>query len=207
MKTRMKVVLVIGLLLITSSLCAAQKKDKIADSKDLEKAVESRSRSIVSRYTIQPEDVIQVFVWREVDLTRTVVVRPDGKITLPLVQDIQASGLAPIELKKQIEDRLKEFVDSPNVTVMVESINSYKVYFVGRVSNQGVMTLLQPVTILQGLALAGGLEEFAKHEDIAIVRGSDKETKVLPFNYKDVMKGKNLSQNVVLEPGDVVIIP
>lgn len=207
MNRGLKILLVGGMLLLTSLMYGLQKKDKVTSSADLEKAVESRAKSVINRYTIQPEDGIEVIVRNERELSRTVVVRPDGKITLPLVQDIQAAGLTPLELKKQLEDRLKEYIAEPNVTVMVDTINSYKVYFVGKVSNQGVMTLLQPVTVLQGLALAGGLEEFAKQEDIAIVRGSDKDTKVLPFNYKDVIKGKNLTQNVVLEPGDVVIIP
>lgn len=206
MNKALKGMLTVGLVLLFSTAYGLQKKEK-AGEPDLKKAIESRAKSITNNYTIQPEDSLDIVLWKEPGVSRSVVVRPDGKITLPLIQDIQAAGLSPLELKKQLEERFKDYFSSPNVTVMMDSINSYKVYFIGKVSNQGVMTLLQPVTILQGLALAGGLEEFAKQDDIAIIRGSEKDTKVLPFNYKEVRKGNNLSQNVVLEPGDVVVVP
>ncbi|GAB4250363.1 MAG: polysaccharide export protein [Acidobacteriota bacterium] len=158
-------------------------------------------------YVIQPNDILEVFVWKEPDLSRRVLVRPDGRISFPLVQDLQAAGLTPVELKAKIEELLKQFIASPNVTVIVEEIRNYRIYVTGKVNNPGSFTLEKPVTVLQALSLAGGFAEFADEGDIKIVRTYGDKYMYLDFNYKDVIKGKNTQQNIVLRSGDVVVVP
>ena len=158
-------------------------------------------------YVIQPNDLLEVVVWGEPDISRRVLVRPDGRISLPLVQDLRAAEQTPVELKEQIEERLKEYVDSPNVTVIIEAIQSYRVYVIGQVQNPGSLTVEKPVTVLQALSLAGGFQEYADQSDITIVRTYGREHVVFEFNYKDVIKGKKTHLNILLRSGDVVVVP
>jgi len=158
-------------------------------------------------YIIQPNDILEIFVWKEPELTRKVLVRPDGRISFPLVQDLQAAGSSPAELKEQIEKRLKEYLKTPTVTVIVDAIQSYKVYVVGKVQKPGAMTVEKPITVLQAVALAGGFQDYAKDEEMAIIRNLGKENRVYPFNYKEVIKGRKAEQNIFLKSGDVVVIP
>ena len=152
-------------------------------------------------YLIQVNDVLHVFVWKEPEISQNrVLVRPDGRISIPLVQDMQAAGLSPVQLKQRLEDKLKDLIDVPNVTVIVDTIQSYQVFVMGYVARGGAFPSATPVTIMQALANAGGMTEFANKEDIRIFRGN----LVIKFNYKDYTEGKNLSQNVRLEAGDVV---
>jgi polysaccharide biosynthesis/export protein len=158
-------------------------------------------------YVIQPNDVLEVFVWKEPDLTRKVLVRPDGRISFPLVQDLPAAGISPGELKARIEERLKDYMDSPNVTIIVEAIQSYKIYITGKVKKPGSMMVEKPVTVLQAIPLAGGFDEYANDSEITIIRNNGNENILLNFNYKDVIKGRKPEQNIVLRSGDVVVVP
>ncbi len=158
-------------------------------------------------YVIQPSDVLEVFVWKEPDLSRQVLVRPDGRISFPLVQDLMAAGLTPGELKTKIEELLKEYIETPNVTVIVTEIKHYRIYVTGKVNNPSSFVLEKPITVLQALSLAGGFAEFADEGDIRIVRAYGDQYNYLDFNYKDVIKGKNTNQNIVLRSGDVVVVP
>ena len=158
-------------------------------------------------YIIQPGDVLEIFVWKEADLTRKVLVRPDGCISFPLVQDLQASGSNPTELKNRIEERLKEFLAAPNVTVIVDSINSYQVYVVGKVQKPGSITSEKPITVLQALSIAGGFQDYAKESAMTIIRRNEKETLVFDFDYKEVTNGRKTNQNIQLLSGDVVVVP
>jgi polysaccharide export outer membrane protein len=158
-------------------------------------------------YIIQPNDLLEIVVWGEPDISRTVLVRPDGRISLPLVQDLLASELTPVELKAQMENRLQEFIDSPNVTVIVTAIQSYKVYVLGKIQSPGGIVVEKPITVLQALTLAGGFQEYADESEISIVRTSGQKHLVFEFNYKDVIKGKKAEQNITLQSGDVVIVP
>ena len=158
-------------------------------------------------YVIQPNDVLEIFVWKEPDLTREVLVRPDGRISFPLVQDLQAAGLNPTELKKRVEDKLSTFLSAPEVTIIVKEIKSYKIYVLGKVQKPGEMSAPEPVTVLQALALAGGFQDFAKDEEITVIRSEKKGSKVFNFNYRDVIKGKKPEQNIILRSGDVVNVP
>jgi polysaccharide biosynthesis/export protein len=158
-------------------------------------------------YVIQPNDMLEIFVWKEPELTRKVLVRPDGRISFPLVQDLMAAGISPGELKDQIEKRLKEFLSAPNVTVIVDAIQSYRVFVVGKVQKPGMVSSEKPITVLQALALAGGFQEYAKDSDIMVIRNSALENLSFDVNYKDVVRGKKPEQNITLRSGDVVVVP
>ena len=158
-------------------------------------------------YVIQPNDILEIFVWKEPELSRKVLVRPDGRISFPLVQDLQASGATPVELKQRIETRLKEYISAPNVTVIVDTIQHYKIYVIGRVQKPGSFTAEKPISALQALTLAGGFQDYAKESDITIIRSNGNEHVVFQFDYKEVIKGKKPNENILLEPGDVVVVP
>lgn len=159
-------------------------------------------------FKIGLEDVIAVNVWREPELsTQSVVVRPDGKISLPLIDEIRASGLTTKQLQDLITEKLKEFVAAPNVTVTVTQINSRKVSVVGQVGSPGAYPIGGPTTVLDLLARAGGFGEYAKTKDIKIIRKEGSSTTVFRFNFKDVSGGKNLDQNIYLKSGDIIIVP
>ena len=161
-----------------------------------------------SDYVIGVDDVLAVVFWREKELSAIdIVVRPDGKITLPLVNDIQAAGFTPEQLRQRIEEAANKFVQDPTATVVVKQINSRKLYITGMVGKPGPYALSSPTTILQALAMAGGLAEFAKKDKIVVMRTEAGQTKTFKFNYKDVLNGKNLQQNILLKPGDTIVVP
>lgn len=158
-------------------------------------------------YTIGAEDVLMVLYWRDKDLSAEVAVRPDGKITLPLLNDVQAAGLTPDELRERVQAAAARYVDSPNVTVVVKQINSRKVFVTGRVAKPGTYPLMGPTTVLQMIATAGGLMDFAKGDRIVILRTTRGKPETLKFNYKDVSRSRNLEQNIELKPGDTILVP
>jgi polysaccharide export outer membrane protein len=158
-------------------------------------------------FTIGPDDVLLVMFWREKDLSAEVAVRPDGKITLPLLNDVQAAGLTTDQLRERLMEAANKFVEDPSVTVAVKQINSRKVYITGQVGKPGTYPLTGPTTVLQLIAVAGGLADFAKKEDIVVMRTEGGKTMTFKFNYKDVTKGKKLEQNIELKPGDTVVVP
>jgi polysaccharide biosynthesis/export protein len=158
-------------------------------------------------YVIGPDDVLQVLYWREKDVSAEVVVRPDGMISLPLLNDVKAAGLTPEQLRDGVNEAAKKFFEDPNVTINIKVINSRKVFITGSVAKPGPYALSAPTSVLQLIAMAGGLTEFAKQKDIAIMRTENGKQLRFPFNYKDVAKGKKLQQNIELKPGDTVIVP
>lgn len=155
-------------------------------------------------YAIGPADVLQVTVWKEPDLTRDVTVRLDGMVTIPLVGDVQAAGQAPGQVAQSVAKSLERFIEAPRVTVAVVQANSARFYVVGQVSRSGEFPLSGRTTVLHGLALAGGFKEFAKPDGIVIVRH---DQTVVPVNYKRIADGRDVSQNVVLSPGDTIVVP
>jgi polysaccharide export outer membrane protein len=158
-------------------------------------------------YKIGPQDVLQIDVWKEAELTRKVPVRPDGKISLPLLNDVQAAGLTPAQLSSVLTEGLKKFINSPQVTVTVSEINSRRVYITGEVAHAGAIPLLPNMTVLQALSSSGGFTQFAKIKAIYILRTEDGKQVKHPFNYKDVRAGKNTDQNILLLPGDEIVVP
>lgn len=154
-------------------------------------------------YVIGAEDILMIRVWREPELSGPVGVRPDGKISLPLLGDVQAGGLTPKKLAESITQGFSNYVTNPEVMVQVASVNSKKYFVSGEVMKPGSFPLVVPTTILEALAIAGGFREYADRKNILILRG----TRRYPFNYKDVVRGKNMQQNVPLESGDHIIVP
>jgi polysaccharide export outer membrane protein len=160
-----------------------------------------------SDFVIGPEDVLGILVWREQEVTSEVTVRADGMITLPLIRDVKAAGLTPNELAEQIQTSLREFITDASVTVVVKQMRSRKVFITGEIAKPGVYLLPSSVTVLQLLAIAGGLTEFADANGISVLRLEDGTTTTLLFAYKDVAKGRRPEQNIVLKPGDTVVVP
>jgi len=159
-------------------------------------------------YTVQPNDVLEIFVWKDPTMTRKVTVRPDGRISYPLLQDMQAAGLNPEQLKQRIEEGLKQYyIETPNVTVMVDAILSYKVFVTGKVSKPGAILSEKPITVLQAIAQAGSFLEFAELDKIVIIRGAGEDGNLFKFNWPEVIQAKNFSQNMLLKNGDVVVVP
>ena len=158
-------------------------------------------------YVIGPEDVIDVNVWKEPDMTRIVPVRPDGKISLPLINDVQAAGSTPQQLAADVTRKLRKFLTEPQVTVIVTAINSQRVFVVGEVLRAGAFPLIPGMTVLQALASAGGFTTFADVKKIHVMRLVNGKHVEMPFNYREVLKGDNPEQNIKLEPGDTVVVP
>lgn len=156
-------------------------------------------------YIIGVEDELQISVWREPELSTSVVVRPDGMITLPLVNDLKAAGLKTEELQNILVEKLKGYVNEPQVTVIVRAIHSRKVYLVGQVMHQGTFPINGDMTALELLAVAGGVGPFAKADSIYILREQNGKKIRIPFHYKKAVAGK--SENVALQPGDVMVVP
>ena len=158
-------------------------------------------------YTIGVDDVLDVSVWKEPDVSRVVPVRPDGKISLPLISDVPAAGLTPTDLAAEIAGRLKKFLNDPQVTVIVTQINSRRIYVVGGVARAGAYPLLPGMTVLQAISSAGGFTVYADTKAIRIVRTVGGKQTELPFDYHAVLKGTKSSENILLEPGDTIIVP
>ncbi len=164
--------------------------------------------ALPSDYAIGPEDVLGILFWRDTEMSGDVTVRPDGMITLPLLGDVRAVGLTPEALATHVEAAAGKLITEPNVTIVVRQINSRKVYITGEVTTGGSYPLSGPRTVMQLIALAGGLTEYADSKNITVMRtAADGQQQVFRFNYKDVARGKNLQQNILLKPGDTVVVP
>ena len=162
---------------------------------------------VAEDYRVGAGDVIEVSVWKEPENSGIVVIRPDGKISLPLLNDLVVVGKTPMEIQQIVEEKLTPFINAPNVTVIVRDIRSKKVYIIGEVNHAGSFQITQPTTVLQMLTEAGGLRPFAKSKSIYVLRNQDGKEKRFSFNYQDALKGKNIEQNILLQPGDTVVVP
>jgi polysaccharide export outer membrane protein len=156
-------------------------------------------------YKIGPQDVLRIDVWKETEISRSVPVRPDGKISLPLLNDVQASGLTAMELASVITEGLKKFINSPQVTVTVTEINSRRIYVTGEVTKPGAYALLPNMTALQALTSAGGFTQFSNTKKIYVLRNEGGKQVKHPFNYKAVLDGKQ--EDIPLQPGDTIVVP
>jgi len=166
-----------------------------------------QERETSNEYLIQPSDVLEISVYGEENLLRKVIVRPDGKISFPLIGDIKVSDHSTRELKEIIDKKIRAFVPEASSTVIVEQMGSLSAYVVGQVAKPGMFNVASELTVLQALALAGGLTTFADENGIIIIRGHGSATKKIPFDYSQVKRGRGLEQNIMLERGDVVLIP
>ncbi|HUE86397.1 MAG TPA: polysaccharide biosynthesis/export family protein [Vicinamibacterales bacterium] len=158
-------------------------------------------------YVIGPDDVLNIVFWREKDMSGDVTVRPDGRITLPLINEIVAAGLTPEELRKEVTAAADKLMEEPTVAVVVKEIRSRKVFITGQVSKPGPYPLMGPTTVLQLIATAGGVLEYADEKNISIMRIENGKPISLRFNYKDVKRRRNLGQNITLKPGDTIVVP
>jgi len=158
-------------------------------------------------YVIGLGDVLEVFVWRNEQLSREIVVRPDGKISLPLIQDIQAEGLTVLQLKDEITRRFEEHINNPRVTIIVRQIISYKVNILGRVMRPGVYPITGSTTLLEVISMAGGFSEWANKKKITVITHQAAEEKKITVNYKKIASGEDPSQNIILKRGDTIIVP
>lgn len=190
-----------------ADVASAQKKEKDKEITDTKKPVEGQAAALGTAvdpktYKLGAEDVINVRVWREPELSGPIMVRPDGKINMALVGELQAEGLTPDELGKAVIEALKDKLTKPEVFIQVQQVNSKKYYISGEVNRTGSFPLVTPVSVFEALSIAGGLREYANQKNIVIVRGTER----LKFNYKEVVDGKNLKQNVALQNGDHIIV-
>ncbi len=185
---------------IAPPAAATQPRDKSGEG--------SRAGHSDNSYVIGANDVLTISVWKEPDISRSVPVRSDGKISLPLVGELQADGQTPRQLEHEITKRLQNYISEPEVTVIVTDSKSQKVNILGMVARPGAYLLTSSTTVLDAVAMAGGFRDFAKQKSIYVLRpDADGTQKRIPFNYKDVIKGKNPEQNIHLQAGDTVVVP
>ncbi len=205
---------IVQALLVISLLCSGAMAQKIASNNvrrsDGQPAIDKRlpeiSQEDPADFVIGPEDVLSIMVWHEPDLTTKATVRPDGKIGLPLLNDVQASGRTPKQLQEEITVGLKKFMADPAVSVVVQEIHSQMVFITGAVAKPGAYPLGRPMTIMELLIRAGGLAEFAKSEDVQVLRKEANKLHRLRFNYKQFAEGKNYQQDIPLKSGAMVIV-
>jgi len=200
-----------GVLLLVGVVASAAAAQANAKSSDEAKApadkVQSEPVSVAGPdYKIGADDMLHVSVWKEPDLTETLPVRPDGKISLPLLNDVQAAGLTPSQLADGISTKLKKYMSDPRVTVIVTAMNSQRIYVLGEVTHTGTMALQPNMTVLQALASAG-FTQFANTKGIYVLRTDNGKQQKIPVNYKALLKGASIDQNLVLRPGDTIVVP
>lgn len=198
-------------LLLTSALASAMlaQANGSANSanKDKPEPVQAGGAAAAGAdYVIGADDTLHISVWKEPDLTATLPVRPDGKISLPLLNDVPAAGLTPLQLGASITEKLKKYISDPHVTVVVTAMNSRRIFVTGEVTHTGAMPLLPNMTMLQVLSSAG-FTQFANVKNIYLLRTENGKQVKLPFNYKEVVKGNHPEQNIMLKPGDTVVVP
>ncbi|MEJ5349924.1 MAG: polysaccharide biosynthesis/export family protein [Desulfosoma sp.] len=158
-------------------------------------------------YRIGKGDVLEIHVWKEPVLSRETFVRMDGMISLPLLDDLQAAGRTPMEVKKDIQQRLSEFIEQPEVTVILKAATSQKFYMIGEIAKPGEYQLTTDITVLQAFAMAGGFTEWAEKDKVMILRREGDQEKRIPVNYKEIVKGKNTEQNILIQAGDTIVVP
>jgi polysaccharide biosynthesis/export protein len=198
------VLLATAMLMLLAASYAGSKKP---DANAAPAASDARTAAEDKAYVIGAQDVLIINVWHEPEVSATLTVRPDGKISLPLTNDIQASGLTPQDLGKSISDKLKVYINNPQVTVVVSAINSQRFFVVGEISKPGAFPLFPNTTVLQALSNAGSFSQFAQIGKIYVLRTERDRSVKIPFNYKEVIKGHNAEQNIVLKSGDTIVVP
>jgi polysaccharide biosynthesis/export protein len=191
--------------LLLLSLLPAHSQESAQKSDATSKPAEPVTSEV--EYKIGPQDVLRIDVWKEPEISRAITVRPDGKISVPLLNDVQAAGLTPMQLAASLREGLSKFLTIPQVTVTVAETNSRRVYLTGEVSRPGALPMLPNMTVLQALASGGGFTQFAKLKNIYVMRTENGKQVKHPFNYKEVVKGNLAEQNIFLQPGDVIVVP
>lgn len=201
---RRQCLLLLGGTFMVTSLWAQDPQKSVATGAG-QTVAEAAKPSNETEYKIGPQDVLQIDVWKEPEFTRTIPVRPDGKVSLPLLNDVQAAGLTAMQLAGNIREGLTKYLNNPQVTVTVSQINSRRVFVTGEVAKAGALPLLPGMTALQALSSSGGFTQFAREKGIYILRNENGKQVKVPYSYKDVLKGKK--EDIPLQPGDVVVVP
>ncbi len=184
-----------------------KKEKKVAPAQTPDPPAAVRPATEDPAYVIGEEDSLAINVWKEPELSRAVPVRPDGKISLPLLNDVQAAGLTPLQLGASITEKLRKYVADPQVTVIVTAIQSRRFYILGEVGHSGSFPLLHGMTVLQALSDSGSFTQYANVRKIYVLRNENGKQIKYPFNYREVIKGKNQEQNIELRPGDTIVVP
>jgi polysaccharide export outer membrane protein len=206
-KTAFAAMILIGSIALAQDAPAQTAASPASDTTAANKTTPAASTSPAGpTYVIGPEDVLHIAVWKEADLTATLPVRPDGKISLPLLDDVQAAGLTPKQLAESVTEKLKKYIADPRVTVVVTAINSKRVFLVGEVMHPGATSMLPNMTVLQALSSAG-LSQFANTKRIYVLRTENGKQRKLPVNYRQLVKGERIEQNYLLQPGDTIVVP
>jgi polysaccharide biosynthesis/export protein len=206
MQKSMKVALLLCIFLFTAGILAQSAEGPKTRDNPPRPAEGTQDSATPSDYVIGADDVLKISVWKESDLSETLPVRPDGKISMPLLNDIPAAGLTPLQLKDSITEKLKKYIADPRVTVVVSAMNSRRIFVTGEVLHSGPMVLLPHMTMLQALSQAG-FSQFANLKAIYLLRTENGRQVKLPFNYKEVVKGNHQEQNIQLKPGDTLVVP
>jgi polysaccharide export outer membrane protein len=204
---------VVSIAIVLSSTLGAQAGNTAAPANSSATPSQSSDASALPKlhddtFVIGNDDVLAINVWKEPDISRSIPVRSDGKISLPLVGEVQAAGRTPLKLEQDIASRLKNYIAEPEVTVIVQQINSQKFNILGQVNKPGSYPLTNSPTVLDAIAIAGGFRDFAKQKSIYILRQNSDGTQTrIPFNYKEVVKSQNSAQNIKLQPRDTIVVP
>jgi polysaccharide biosynthesis/export protein len=206
MQKSMKVALLLCIFFFTAGILAQSAEGPKPGDNPSRPAGGTQEAATPSDYVIGADDVLKISVWKEPDLSETLPVRPDGKISMPLLNDIPAAGLTPLQLKDSITEKLKKYIADPRVTVIVATMNSRRVFVTGEVVHSGPMALLPHMTMLQALS-AAGFSQFANLKAIYLLRNENGKQVKLPFNYKEVVKGNHPEENIQLKPGDTLVVP
>ncbi|HZQ70103.1 MAG TPA: polysaccharide biosynthesis/export family protein [Terriglobales bacterium] len=203
-----RIVALMGVLLLGVAMATGWAEDGPKKDQGAANAMDSKEPMSVAgpSYVIGADDTLHVSVWKEPDLTATLPVRPDGMISLPLLNDVQASGLTPMQLAASITDKLKKYIADPHVTVVVTQMNSQRIFVTGEVLHTGAMTLLPNMTVLQALSSAG-FSQFANTKGIYVLRNENGKQQKYNINYKQLVKGESMDQNIILKPGDTIVVP
>jgi polysaccharide export outer membrane protein len=191
----------------TSQMANQRPQVFVAANRDAPAKPANRSPSALPEYVVGEADVLKVNIWKEPDMSEIAVVRPDGNISLPFVNELKVSGLTPSQIQNVIRDQLKTYLTNPQVTVTVVEIHSKKAFITGEVSRPGEYPLNSETTVLQLIAEAGGFTAFAKRNSVVILRVENAQPQRLRFNYREVIQGRKIEQNVALHPGDIVVVP
>ena len=186
------VFIIVSLLLSFSGYCATVNQKMTAET---------------GNYHLGPEDELEISIWNEDKLARKVLVRPDGRFSFPLAGEIQASGMTPDQVRKEIANKISKYIPDPVVTVMVTEVASYKIYVIGQVKKAGIFAVGRYVDVIQALAMAGGLTPFASEDNMKILRTKKGKHTVISFNYSEIKKGRKLGQLITLQSGDVIVVP
>jgi len=195
-------------LLVSITLLSVVNAQNSTPANDVSSSVHGTASSVTDEnYLIGPEDVLSIVVWKEPELSQTLSVRPDGKISLPLLNDLTASGQTTLQLKEKITSSLKQYISDPNVTVIVQSARSQKASVMGEVARPGTYFINGPTNLLQLISLAGGFRDFAATDKVSIIRNENGKSVKLKFNYKEFLKGKQLDNNIQIKPGDIIVVP